>query len=61
VNVERMKAKERLEDAAMDLLYHAEQFSNTGRSMYDMKVLRRCLLESARRYGDAINALARKP
>ena len=53
------RAMERAEDAATDLLYNAEHWSLTGRSMYDVKVQRRSLLAAARRYGRSMDAITR--
>jgi hypothetical protein len=54
------RSMERLEEAITDLLYQVEHWTHTGWTMHDMKVRRRYLLEAARKYGRAMDALARK-
>jgi hypothetical protein len=53
------KRMERLEEAVATLIYKAEHWSLTGATMWDMKCRRVELMEAARRYGKAVDALAR--
>lgn len=57
---ERLKQCRRVEETAMDVLYYAEQWSTTGATFFDLKRRRESLLEAARRYGRAVDNLARK-
>jgi hypothetical protein len=50
---------ERVEETATELLYRAEHWTLTGMTLHDAKCRRRELLEAARRYGRAMDALAR--
>jgi hypothetical protein len=54
-----MRAAERMERAATELLYQAEHWTLTGRTLYDLSSQRRELLAAARRYGNSVNRLAR--
>lgn len=54
------KRMERLERAATELMYQAEQWTLTGATLYDMSVRRRALLDAGRRYGKAAAAMARQ-
>jgi hypothetical protein len=56
---DRLKQMERLEESIAELLYRAEQWTVTGATLYDLKGRRQELLEAARRYGRAVDALAR--
>jgi hypothetical protein len=53
------RAMDRAEQAMVDLIYQAEHFSLTGRSMHDIKCYRRDLLNAARRYSRAMDAVTR--
>lgn len=53
------KRMERVEGAATNLLYKAEHWTLTGATLWDVKCRRQELLEAARAYGKAIDALAR--
>lgn len=52
------RAMERMEEAAMDLINQAEKLS-PSLSLWDQNILRRGLLERARRYGRTVSALTR--
>lgn len=56
---DRQRAFERVEEAAMYLIYVAEQWTCTGATMHDWKVRRRNLLSAAREYGRAMDSLGR--
>lgn len=56
----KLRAMTRAEDAAMQLLYYAEHWATTGATFYDLKRRRTDLLEAARRYGRAMESVARK-
>lgn len=58
VAIRRRKAAESVENTATYLIYAAEQFSNTGLSMYDLMCRRREVLASARKYAAALRRLA---
>jgi DNA repair ATPase RecN len=59
-NVDRRRSMESVEEAATELLYYAEHFSLQNQTMHDWKVRRRNLLEAARKYGRAMDALGRR-
>lgn len=52
-------AASRAEEHATALLYYAEHWSLTGRSMHDIKCNRRELFAAARKYGRAMDALTK--
>jgi len=49
----------RAEEAAVDLIREAENWSLQNRSLWDTRVHRKALMEAARNYARAINAVAR--
>lgn len=49
----------RIEEAVARLIYKAEHWSLTGATMWDMKCRRVELMEAARDYGKAVDAMAR--
>jgi hypothetical protein len=53
------RAAERMERCATELLYQAEHWTLTGRTLYDLSCSRRELLAAARRYGNSVNRLSR--
>lgn len=53
------RAMDRAEDASTEVLYCAEHWTLTGRSMHDIKCHRRSLLNAARRYARAMDAITR--
>lgn len=55
----RRRREEALGTAISDLVYVAEQYSVTGRTLYENRVARIELLRTARRYARALFALSR--
>jgi hypothetical protein len=56
---DRLRRMEIVEEAMTELLYRAEHWTTANASMHDIKCRRRELLDAARRYGRAMDALAR--
>jgi hypothetical protein len=55
----KQKQMERVENTAAELMYVAEQWTLTGATMWDLKTRRARLLNAARDYGRAMDALGR--
>jgi len=53
----RREREARVEEAAVDVMYYAEQWSLNGCTFHDLKCRRRNLLAAAREYGAAMRAL----
>lgn len=55
----RETAAARVECAAADLLFRADRWTLTGRTLFDIRNDRRDLLTAARYYGNAVRLLGR--
>lgn len=53
------RAMIRAEEAAADLLFNAERWTLTNRTMYDIRNDRRDLLRTARAYGKALESISK--
>lgn len=59
-HVERTRAFLRIEETVTELIYCAEQFETAKQTTYGIRNARRNLLEAGRRYGAALQSLARR-